>query len=206
MSTESSIIVRGAQAARAVPIDLADGPPVSLVGAVGPWAEKLEESRQAAANDGYMAGHAQGYEAGILQSAQDAQENARLLATSFERLMAELQLAVDDVARRVAAQSGAMAVELASLVLDRELELSDDPGMEAIARCAAVAPACEELKARVHPDTVALIGRTLDLAGVRVQVVADPTLQRGDAIVQADDSIVDGRIATALARVAEVLS
>ncbi len=49
-----------------------------------------------------------------------------------------------------------------------------------------------------HPDLAALAGAAV--------IIPDPTLQRGDALVETDTKVVDVRASQAFARVREVLS
>jgi flagellar assembly protein FliH len=56
---------------------------------------------------------------------------------------------------------------------------------------------------RVAPGEASIPGLA-ELGGTAV-VVADPTLGRGDALVETDHGVVDARVSTALQRVLEVL-
>ena len=58
---------------------------------------------------------------------------------------------------------------------------------------------------RLNPQDVP-VSAVDDLAGTGVRVLADPALQRGDAVAEAADFVVDASIATALERVREVLA
>ncbi|MEL7157541.1 MAG: FliH/SctL family protein, partial [Actinomycetota bacterium] len=91
------------------------------------------------------------------------------------------------------------------LVLDREVAAATDPGLDSIRRCLAVAPEATDLVARLHPDDAASMELVMEVAGRRVAIVADPNLSIGEAVVEADDSVIDGRISEALERVAQVL-
>ena len=99
-----------------------------------------------------------------------------------------------------------LALQIAEAVLGRELAVASDPGADAIARCLEIAPSTGDLVARLHPDDATRLGEVLGLADRQLTVVADPSLQPGDAVVTINDSMIDARLAEALRRVGEVLA
>lgn len=88
----------------------------------------------------------------------------------------------------------------------REVRTATDPGAEAIARCLAMAPLPGAVVAHLSPADVERLGPLPALDGRPFTVMADPTLASGDARVTVADTLVDGRLDDALARVAELLT
>lgn len=99
-----------------------------------------------------------------------------------------------------------LALELTRLLLDRELAAVDDPGREAILRCLHELPTGRRATIRLNPDDLQrLDDRQAIVGGTDYELVPDPSLESGDAVVEFDGGNVDATLAAALARIAEVL-
>lgn len=99
-----------------------------------------------------------------------------------------------------------LAIEIAGLILAREVSSATDPGRDAIVRCLTDAATSAPATFHLNPLDLAELGEIDDLAAGRsIELVADPTVASGDAIVDVDGGHIDGTIAGALQRVAEVL-
>jgi flagellar assembly protein FliH len=184
----------------------------------------VEQAHRTASVEGHAAGFAEGYAAGLSAAAVEAAARAeqaeqqrraagaaaaeqvdealdvlgtmgRALADQDRLAIAEVEDVISDVALRVA-----------RAVLDRELELSADPGAEAIARALALAPEDCSAVIRLHPHDAAVIRDLSSLtAGRSVALVADPDVARGGCVVEGAGRRIDAQIETALSRVAAVL-
>jgi flagellar biosynthesis/type III secretory pathway protein FliH len=179
-------------------------------------ARQFEEGRQA----GYQAG----YQAGLVEAAQERQlwvqrAEAREEADRAER---ELQWAATlDVLRAAVGGAAAsatasdvhaaavpMAVEIAEALVGHHLRVGACAARDAVERALEDIPRGSDVTVHVHPDDAHLTpGSLADLApGCAVQVVADPTVERGGCVVDIGDRTIDAQIGAALARVREVLS
>jgi flagellar assembly protein FliH len=183
----------------------------------------VERARRAAAEDGHAVGFADGYAAGVAAAASEAAERAeqaeRQRRAAAAAAASEVDAALDllSTVARALAQQDRLAVEqvedvisdvalrVARAVQDRELELSADPGAEAIARALALAPTT------ARPWSGCTPGRRGDprprQPGRRpsVALVADPDVARGGCVVEGAGRRIDAQIETALSRVAAVL-
>jgi flagellar assembly protein FliH len=163
-------------------------------------------------------GHAAGYAAGrreaaaVLERERAAQRSQadHLLATEIVRLRnaaAALEAAAATLtAQTVAAHAAtdeamlAAAVDIAELVLGRELLDRPASAIAAVRRALAVAGETPALIVRLHPEDVPAAAALADEhPGLRF--VADPALDRGDAVADLPDGRVDARIGAALDRV-----
>lgn len=179
----------------------------------------LAETAQAAAR-------AQGYSTGWSEGRKAAEERAeehraelmaehradevrreaehRAAVDALTRATAQLAEALACVSADVTARSVEIAVALTEELLGHELAVATAPGVDAVHRALDLVPADAVVKVRlcpaeaVHPGLAELVGP--------VTVVADPSLQRGDALVETVDGVVDARVSGALARVREVLA
>lgn len=203
--TGNGILIRGDEAAKAQPIDLVSREPAAPLNAVGPWAEQLNALHESARQQGFEQGRAEGQSRGVEEGRQQMAELGVSLRSAIDRLLSQLENGVAEVGDRLATQTVDLALEIAAAVLGREVAATEDPGAEAIARCLEMAPATGDLFARLHPADAAELGRIEGLADRGLMITADPTLQRGDAIVTINDATIDARLSESLRRVAEAL-
>ncbi|MEZ5227441.1 MAG: FliH/SctL family protein [Acidimicrobiales bacterium] len=189
--------------------DLFAPAPDAMIEPTGAWAEHLEAVRLASAEDGYDSGYREGFEAGAL-AAEAANQTARpgqRLGVGHGRRSA--QLAETD--RRVAADLSDdalhhLAFDLANSSSITEIHTADDPGLDAIRRCFDFIPRRTSVVVRLNPADAEMLGDVgAVLIGADYEVVADPTIGRGGAIVDAGAARIDGQIDAALGRVADVL-
>lgn len=177
-----------------------------------------ETTRVAARAQGYAVGWAEGRrvseersraaeaEAKSRRTEREAAHEAehRQAVAALERAARLLQDTVADVCGRVEAQAVELSLQLTEAILGREVALSDDPGADAVRRALALLPEKPTVTVRLHPADVARVATgQRDLPGVTL--VGDASLQPGDAIAEADDSVVDATLAAALGRAREVL-
>jgi flagellar assembly protein FliH len=167
-------------------------------------------------------GHAAGYAAGLRIAAAEAEilavaalaaqekRDAASRATVLSALGA-LRLAteqVGEIRRVVLAEAdsalAAAAIDLAETIIGRELDDAENSAKTAVLRAMSVVAFDDVLGVRLHPEDLAVI--SADGAGVQgLHLVSDPSLDRGDAVLDVPDGIVDARISTALARARAVL-
>lgn len=172
--------------------------------------DRVAEVEAAASARGYAAGYAAGAraardEAERLRAALEA-DHARRTAERDERTaraVAVLREAARALGERTvpvvaAAQDATVrgALDLAGAVLG--YELTDRPGAAraALARATAVADGAV-VAVRLHPDDVSLLTE----AGVDdVRLVADASLDRGDAVAELEHGFLDARVRAAVDR------
>lgn len=205
MSPSNDILIRGDEAAKAKPIDLVHRPEPGQVGAVGPWADQVNDARESARRSGFEQGRKEGYAVGLEHGRRQVEQKLAGLARSVDALMAAVDERCNEVGDRLAAGTTALALEIAEAVLRREVALAADPGAEAIVRCLELAPSTGDLVARLHPDDAANVGDVLGLGERKLTIVDDPSLDRGDAVVTIDDATIDARLSESLRRVGEAL-
>jgi len=178
-----------------------------------------ETARTAARAQGYAVGWAEGRRAGEDAARVEADAQERLRADEHARQDAEhehavaavreaaqrLRSAVAEVCAAVEAQAVEVALRLTEAVVEREVALAQDPAADAMRRALALLPEAAAVTVRLNPRDRATVD-TDALGGPVLRLVDDPALQRGDAVVETDTSVVDATVAAALARVREVLA
>jgi flagellar assembly protein FliH len=148
--------------------------------------------------------------------AAQVRQEADIQGLRVEQALVAISLAVADLERQmlpVAAEFENLIVEtaftLAEAIIGREPALATEPGRDAMARALALAPSGRPVTVRLHPaDHETVTGGQpgpVEIEGRSVMLLADPSLQPGDAIAECDATIIDARIAPALARAREVL-
>jgi len=181
-----------------------------------------ERAFSALAETTKAAARAQGYSVGWAEGQRKARDEAALEAVRTEELrLAEeasrraehaaalhaLAVAAEDLrsatARACAAiedQASELAWELTRELLGHELSVG---GVDVVRRVLNLLPDQPVVAVRLHPDDIA---SAVELAEGGVPLLADPSLRRGDALVEAADHVLDLRLDVALDRVREVLS
>lgn len=155
-------------------------------------------------DDGYRTGMAEGLAAGrAAMAAESATHLARL-----ENLARSLDGAAADLRRRQALELAGLedalarsAVDLASAIIGRELQLAESPGADALARAMALVPAGATATARLHPADAELING----APSGVSILPDPAVESGGCILEVGDSRIDAQLSSALDRVRAAL-
>ena len=205
----SDVLLRDIDSASLPRADLFAPVPEASVEPTGAWADHLEAVRQAFADDGFQSGYDDGYQAGTL--AVDAinqalRDQVAASASSMADAIAKLAETDRRVADDLAADALQLAFDLTQLILDREILLAEDPGLDAIRRCFEFVPRRTTVVVRLHPDDAKMLGDVgAVLAGADYDIVADSNVGRGGAVIDAGAARIDGQIDSALARVADLL-
>ncbi|GAA1794712.1 hypothetical protein GCM10009835_10850 [Planosporangium flavigriseum] len=210
-------VVRGERATTAVrfDVDLREQPTLP-----NDITNRLRAEAQAT---GYAAGWAQGRreaevaaEAAREEAAARAREAEELEALRVEQALLTISRAVADleqwmvpIAEEFEDLILSTAYAIAEAVVGREVESSPISGRDAVARVFKLAPTGRPVTVRLHPADHATVTAgqpgPVEIEGRTITLLADPSLQPGDAVAECDATTIDARIGPALARVREVL-
>ncbi len=207
-----SILLRGEEANRAKRLDLVAGTDLNELGAVGPWAQQLDDERESARASGFQQGRQEGLAAGLEAARYKTQQHLdgldqhrRELGETVEAVINGLNGHIDAFGEDLAQRATSLALEIARAVLDREVQVSEDPGAEAIARCLELAPTTGCLSVQLNPEDAERLSEIPNIGAREFVVNPDPHLASGDTIITVDDLVIDGRLSEALRRVEEAL-
>jgi len=163
------------------------------------------EQVAAAVEEGRRAGFDAGYRAGVEAGLASAEGERDALASQGAALLASLADAAGvlraqhvQAAAEVEAQIVEAALALAEAVIGRELAVAASPGADALARALRVAGDERPVVVRMHPDDVALLAPSD--RPPEVELVADPSVERGGCVAEAGDWRVDAQLGPALDR------
>lgn len=162
---------------------------------------------------GYADGHAEGFRAGnsAAAAAHEQAEAARIAREAADaRAVADAVAALQTAARSLgerereviaASQAEVLgrAIELAEVIVARELADADASALSAVRRVLAVADPADVRELRLHPDDIATLQR-LDAVPEAFALAADASLERGDAVATLAHGHIDARIGSALKR------
>jgi flagellar assembly protein FliH len=176
------------------------------------------EARAAARTQGYAQGWSEGRRAAEEQAALAELQAADKRRRDDERREAEHRAAVAalrDAAAALEESTAAtctqvqthavrLAAQLTEALVGHELAVAKSPGLGAVRRALALLPGEPVTRIRLSPDE-ANDPELVALTGAAV-VIPDPSLHRGDALVETDSAVVDARVSTAVHRVLEVLA
>ncbi|WP_183094881.1 FliH/SctL family protein [Nocardioides stalactiti] len=183
-------------------------------GVLGDVAERV---RAAATAEGYAVGWAQGRRDAAVSAATEERERVAAHERAEERREAEHRAAVEALGRAadevrahlhrladaVEGQATSLAWAITEEIMGREVLVAD--GADVVRRVLAVLPTTALARVRLHPDQV-WAPAVRDLVERGLDVVADDSLGRADALVEWDGSVVDLRVAEAMGRVRTVLT
>ncbi|RNL62657.1 hypothetical protein EFK50_12940 [Nocardioides marmoriginsengisoli] len=175
-------------------------------------ASLAESTRTAARSQGYAVGWAEGQRAARAlaaveaEAAAEARRAAAVLRDEEHRAaIAALAVAASHLHDQVAGTCARVEERASDLAYDLLVELVGHQvavGVDVVRRALALLPPEPLVTVRLHPDELA---GSEALAAAGATVIADPALNRGDALVEAAEHVLDLRISTALERVREVL-
>jgi flagellar assembly protein FliH len=168
--------------------------------------ETMEVDAAAAVRRGYDDGYADG----LARAAAEAAERRIEEATRAEAAISALSQAVaaaEESGRHMRTEIQAAAPKLAfalvETLLGRELALAANPGRDAVIRVLALDDGVAPATVRLNPVDVAALD-ALDLGRV-LNVVADPAIEPGGALVEVGRASLDGQLGPALERVRQIL-
>jgi flagellar biosynthesis/type III secretory pathway protein FliH len=168
--------------------------------------EDLRSERERTLSEAWDSGYADGLEQARTDAAREA-EHARATIDLAQLALTEASKsaigAFELEHRRLQREAVELAFVLTETVLVRELQLSDSPGMEAIARAVAEVPSGAAMTVRLNPADV----RTIDVSSRpedAPKIVADAAIGQGGCLLEVGTTVVDARIEAALGRIRQV--
>lgn len=160
----------------------------------------IEKSKKAGYDNGYKKGERQAQQKFAELSAA-LQERARYAIAGLEQAKTELDERERIDIDKLSACLAEAALTIAESLVGREIDTATHIGRDAVRRGLASIPNRKDAVARLHPLDVETVG---DLAGIApgraVKLVADPSIERGGAILEAGICTVDAQISTAIRR------
>jgi flagellar biosynthesis/type III secretory pathway protein FliH len=138
------------------------------------------------------------------------------LTPQLESAMAALSAALDIVQRHQARwmanieeNIAVVAVVAARHIIAREVEIDATVVGDLVQRALVQFPVDHTITVRLNPDDVKTCHEQLQSSGVQrptdIRWTSDPLIQRGGALVEGRERIIDGRVDTALERVYRLL-
>jgi len=156
-----------------------------------PTVRELAELEQQAREEGYAAGHAEG----LAAVQQQLQQRMAELDALYDAAARPLQVLDEQTGQELAR----LAMVVAQRVIAHELQLSPELVIRAVRQAATALPAAtRELRVHLHPADLSLLRESGAVEG-HWQLLADPSLSRGDCRLESERSRLDARVETRLA-------
>ncbi|QSX36075.1 flagellar assembly protein FliH [Shewanella sedimentimangrovi] len=169
------------------------------------YGEGLEKGRLTGLEQGHKEGFVQGHEQGLAEGLAQAGH----LVERFEALMAQFAAPLSHLDKEIELSLVELAMTLARQVLLHELKTHPEQVLAALRKGVECLPIKEQrINLRLNPDDVELLSGLYSQAQLERQkweIEADPTLARGDCIIESQRSSVDLRIEQRMAAVFEGL-
>ncbi len=168
--------------------------------------EAMEADSAAAVRQGYDDGYAKGLARAAAVATSMRNEEARRAAGALSALSQAL-VAAEESERHMRTEIQAAAPKLAfallEVLLGRESALAANPGQDAVSRVLALDEGMQPATVRLNPGDIEAL-EEVDLGRV-LNVVADPSVEPGGAVVEIGRATLDGQLGPALERVRQVL-
>jgi flagellar assembly protein FliH len=199
-----------------VPLRAAPGP-FTLAGAGGPdalAANAEAEARAIIAEAELLRDRAveEGYAHGLAAGHEDARAQMADGLAAVEALVRALASELESLPDALAAETGAIAMEVAARVVRAELTVHPERVLDVVRAAIRRATDRERLLVHVNPADLALVreegeGMVTRIGGIgRLDVVDDPRIPRGGCIVETSGGDVDARLQSQMARMMESLA
>lgn len=171
--------------------------------------EMLESALESGYREGWDRGYSDAFNEAENAHALERAERQQQQQAQLASVLNALETAIDGFKNRQAIELNSLqdatvdvALKLAAALLGRELELAQSPGRDALARAMRLAPVGESLVVRLNPSDVETLGSVDDLlVGREFKMLADPSIESGDCLLDAKDCQIDARIEPAIERV-----
>lgn len=196
-------IWRGADAPHATTARLA----VDLPGAARGQALSVADRVEAAREEGYQQGRADAL--AEMSASAEGERRQRLagLADAVGAAAAAVVAGRQGAVTVAEVEVVTLALELAEVLIGRELSLDRPAVADALHRALRLVPDGEDLVVRLHPDDLAAVPELPSLVPDRqVRLVPDDTVEPGGCVVDAGPCHVDAQMGPALARARELLA
>lgn len=179
--------------------------------------EGLEEGKKAGFSqglekgrlEGLEQGHNEGFEQGQAQGIEQGLAQAQVMVSRFEALLEQFSLPMKIVDTQVEQELLSIVTTLSKSLIGHELKTHPEHILAAIRIGVDALPLKEQnINIRLHPDDAILVEGVYSQAQLdkkHWQIDADPSLVRGDCIVDSQKSQVDMRLDTRLEQVFEQL-
>ena len=180
----------------------------SPAAAIAGETESVRQAREDAARVGYE----DGFSAGLLAGAQEAQARTAQAGTAVSAALVALESAAAQLATRQAGgvadveqRVTSMALQIAQAVIGREVATSPTAGRDAIVRALQLAPEGPGAVVRLNPVDLDTVGELARLTNRDISLVPDPAVEQGGCILEAGPCRIDAQVGPALDRVRQVL-
>ncbi len=148
----------------------------------------------------------EGFSEGVAAADAAMRKDVALALAAVEAAMARLDQSATTWEESGPQEALDLALQLAEVILMREVACSNSPGRDAILRCFSEIDRGERAVVRLHPSDVETLGSVDDLMVDRsFELVADPTVASGDAVADTPSGSIDARLASSLERVKQEL-
>lgn len=166
-----------------------------------PTARQLEALHQRAWQEGFDAGHGEGYRAGESEAADELAQRRVTLDSLLRELSDPLAAMNNELLETIAD----LALLIARHLVRREIRTAPDEVVGVVREALRHLPASSRLTTlHLNPDDVELVRESLsvDEQTARLRLEADPLITRGGCLVETETSRIDSTVESRIAAVA----
>lgn len=152
--------------------------------------------------DGFREGRREGFDKGYAEGLTAGREQVSGALVSMTAALDRLESAAEADRTSLEQMAVGLALEVAEVILEREIEVTGAVGVDAMKRAMSMAIHNEPIVIHMNQKDAEELGEGVP---ARVTIVVDPTVSRGCADVHLGDGLVQIDPIDALARVREAL-
>ncbi len=146
----------------------------------------------------------EGYAMGLKKAQQQIEDQRKRDAVAVRHLLEGLTQPFDDINNQLLDELTRLALTAGALLARRELTSAPEALTEVIAQAVKNLPKPEQnAELSLHPDDAHLITQQLKIEQAQLTIVEDSSLKRGDCVLKAGASVIDGRLNVQLERLLE---
>ena len=147
--------------------------------------------------------HSQGRQEGEAAAQNHAEAQIAGLANRLARTIEEITGLRQRLRHEAEKEIVALSLAIARRILHRELTIEPEAVLGLLKAALERLDIRELHRIRVHPDTALLLGKHLEQIGIpqRVELLADPALERGALVLEAASGSLDASVETQLAEI-----
>ncbi|WP_336250249.1 FliH/SctL family protein [Stomatohabitans albus] len=198
-------IMRGASIEQEViEHDVAGYLPASI-NAANDEAARIKAEQERGFKVGFDRGRDEGYKEVVAQN-REWVKRCQAAVEAIEAAAADLRSREESALHHVADQTAMLSLLIAEQILQRDVALQANPGLDAIKRILGDLPDDGPLQIHLSPDDIETLDDVQNLfVGREFTVLPDAAVESGSALVRSNATTIDGNIATALERARQQL-
>jgi|GEM_PF-4439764 len=175
---------------------------ITMIPEVLETTQPLADLRDRARHEGFEEGYREGLEKAQQESAEHLaifDQNCQSILDILSVAIAKAEVLITEKKTELEKHAAIFAVELVETIISHEIEEEKINILDTINHALSLLPVDSEMVARINPEDMEFINsQKIDL---RINLVADPAIEKAGCILEVGSAMVDARISEAIKRI-----